>query len=136
MRLWGKSGRAGSAVESLVGEQTELLGDVRFAGGLHVDGRIKGRVLCSDDEGSLSVGAAGLIEGSVGASRVVINGQVIGDVHARRVAMGPKARVLGNVYYSVVEMAPGAKVLGQLILQDEAQPVAALTHQPGSVSKI
>lgn len=127
MRLWGKA----SAVESLIGEQSEILGDVRFAGGLHVDGRIKGRVLASDNDSSLSVGATGLIEGSVGAARVVVNGQIIGDVHAERVAMGPKARVLGNVYYTVIEMAPGAKVLGQMVLQDGTHPVAALAHQPG-----
>lgn len=126
MKLWGKSV---GTVDTLLGEQTEILGDLRFAGGLHVDGRIKGRVLSTDSDGMLSVGATGLIEGSVGAARVVINGQVIGDVHAARVAMGPKARVLGNVYYSVIEMAPGAKVLGQMVLQDE-QPVAALTDQP------
>lgn len=31
-----------SAVDTLIGRQTEILGGVRFAGVLHVDGRFKG----------------------------------------------------------------------------------------------
>ncbi len=37
-------GASSSAVDTLIGRQTEILGDVRFARVLHVDGRIKGGV--------------------------------------------------------------------------------------------
>ena len=32
-------------IDSLIGRNTELMGDIRFSGGLHVDGTIRGNVL-------------------------------------------------------------------------------------------
>ena len=113
---WGRS----IVVETLIGEQTEVQGDVRFAGGLHVDGYVKGRVLSTDKEASFSLGKTGVVEGDVYAPRVMVHGQVLGHVYAsERVALGAQARVIGNVYYKTIEMAAGAKVMGQLILQGE-----------------
>jgi cytoskeletal protein CcmA (bactofilin family) len=120
-RGWGRS----IVVETLIGEQTEIVGDLRFAGGLHIDGRVKGRVLSTDKDASLSVGATGQLEGDVYAPRVMLHGQVTGDVYAaERVALGSRARVIGNVYYRTIEMAAGAKVLGQLVLQEEVAVTA------------
>jgi cytoskeletal protein CcmA (bactofilin family) len=121
--IWGKS----IVVESLIGEQTEIHGDVRFAGGLHLDGRVKGRVMSSAKGAQLSVGPTGLVEGDVFAPRVVLHGQVTGHVYAGdHISLGPKARVIGNLYYRTIEMAAGAKVMGQLVLQEEtpARPSA------------
>ena len=36
------------AVDTLVGKQTEVLGDIRFSGGLHIDGTVKGKVSAPD----------------------------------------------------------------------------------------
>ena len=41
------SGSKGGSVDTLIGRQTEILGDVRFSGGVHLDGRIKGTVSVS-----------------------------------------------------------------------------------------
>ncbi len=115
-KLWRKS----VMVHSLIGEQAEIAGDVRFAGGLHVDGRIKGRVVSTEREAALSLGVSGVVEGDVQVPRVILHGQVLGHVYAsQRVTLGPKARVVGNLYYRTLEMAAGAKVLGQLVLQEE-----------------
>jgi cytoskeletal protein CcmA (bactofilin family) len=65
----------GAAMDTLIGRQTEIIGDVNFSGGLHVDGKIKGNVSsASDKSSSLSVSEAGVIEGNVKVSNVVING--------------------------------------------------------------
>jgi cytoskeletal protein CcmA (bactofilin family) len=57
-----------------------------------------------------------LIEGSIEAQQVVLNGTVNGDIHAaERVVLGAKARVRGNVSYGVIEMALGAEITGRLI---------------------
>jgi len=115
-RPWRKS----IVVESLVGQQTEIEGDVRFAGGLHLDGCVKGRVVSTDKGAQLSVGATGLIEGDVHAPRIVLHGRVSGHVYAsEHITLGPQARVIGNLYYKTLEMAAGAKVLGQLVLQED-----------------
>lgn len=133
--LGGSSGNGGGtskggSVDTLIGRQTEILGDVRFAGGLHVDGRIKGCVMCSGDKSaSLSVSESGAVEGDVRVPNVMLNGTVTGDVHAsERLTLNSKARVTGNVHYRILQMEPGASINGQLI-HDGNEPVPALTHQ-------
>ena len=122
-----------TSVDTLIGRQTEILGDIRFSGGLHVDGRIKGKVMSSGDKSaSLSVSDVGTIEGDVNVPNIVLNGQVIGDVRATvKVTLASKARVTGNVYYRVIEMESGATVNGQLV-HEVGEAVAAITHQKSS----
>ncbi|MES0872926.1 bactofilin family protein [Sinimarinibacterium thermocellulolyticum] len=107
-------------VDTLIGRQTEILGDVRFTGGLHVDGKIKGKVIASADKAAaLSVSEHGTIEGDVRVPNVVLNGVVTGDVHAsQKIALSSKARITGNVFYRLIEMESGAKVNGQLVHDD------------------
>jgi cytoskeletal protein CcmA (bactofilin family) len=57
-----------------------------------------------------------MIEGSVEAPQVVLNGRVNGDIAAsERLVLGTKARVQGNVFYGVIEMALGAEISGKLV---------------------
>jgi cytoskeletal protein CcmA (bactofilin family) len=104
-------------IDTLIGRSASVQGDVEFAGGLHVDGRITGSVrTVAGAEGSLSVSEHGVIEGSVEAPNVVLNGRVNGDIIGRdRVVLGAKARVRGNVHYGVIEMALGAEISGKLV---------------------
>ena len=137
-KLFGMSTttKSTASVDTLIGRQTEILGDVRFSGGLHVDGRIKGKVVSSGDKSaSLSVSDVGTIEGDVNVPNIVLNGHVSGDVRATvKVTLASKARVTGNVYYRVIEMESGATVNGQLV-HEVGEAVAAITHQkPGETS--
>ena len=104
-------------IDTLIGAETRINGDVEFAGGLHVDGYINGNVKGRPETGAfLSVSEQGCIEGSVIALNVILNGTVKGDIEAGdRVELGPKARVLGSVHYTVIETAVGAQINGKLI---------------------
>ncbi len=117
-----KSTNASTSVDTLIGRQTEILGDVRFSGGLHVDGKVKGKVIANSDKAaSLSVSDTGVVEGDVRVPNIVLNGAVIGDVHAtEKITLAAKARVNGNVYYKIIEMEGGATVNGQLVHEGEA----------------
>lgn len=117
----GSGSGSGGAVDTLVGRQTELLGDVNFKGGLHVDGVVKGKVSAgSDKEAVLSVSESGSIEGDVYVANVIINGSIHGDVHALgRLTLNSCARVVGNVHYKTMEMASGATVNGQMVHEVE-----------------
>lgn len=116
-------------IDTLVGQNTEVRGDVVFSGGLHVDGVLKGNVTADPDSGSvLSVSERGIIEGDVKVPNVVLNGCVVGDVHAaNHIELAPQARVKGNVYYKIIEMAGGAEVNGSLVRQGEGAVAAAST---------
>ncbi len=111
-------------IDTLVGPNTKVHGNIHFDGGFHVDGYIKGDILCdSDSETMLSISDHGCVEGNVTVPNVILNGTVKGDVHARgQVELGPTAKVIGNVYYNLIEMAIGAEVNGKLIHKPKDRP--------------
>ena len=108
-------------VDTLIGEHTELRGDLSFSGGLHIDGKIQGNVTAEGDERTVLVlSDKGAIEGEVRVPCLVINGLVIGDLYASEsIELAPKARITGNVYYNRIEVAMGAEVNGNLVHMDE-----------------
>ncbi len=122
--FFGKK-RQVARIESLIGQHTEIRGDIVFTGGLHVDGHVKGNILAEDEGALLTVSEQGEIEGEVRVPNIVLNGKVIGDVYAeRRVELAGEARVVGNVYYHLLEMSMGAAVNGKLIHSDGKEKVA------------
>jgi len=112
-----KSKGASTKVDTIIGQQTRIEGDIHFSGGLHIDGRIKGGVIAETGSGSvLTVSELGSIEGDVRVPTVILNGQVTGDVRsAERIELAAKAKVDGDVYYNLIEMAMGAAVNGSLV---------------------
>lgn len=119
--MWGSNSNKlkTAKVETIIGQNTEIEGDVIFHGGLHVDGKVKGNIRAEDDsESILILNQEGLVEGEVRVPNVFINGQVTGDVHASdRVELQNHARIEGNVYYNLLEMAMGAAINGSLVHQ-------------------
>ena len=119
-------------IDSLIGRQTEIIGDMRFTGGLHVDGVVRGNVYADDDSGAvLTLSAHGTVEGDVRVPNVVLNGVVIGDVHVNdQIELAANARITGNVYYRTIEMAKGAEVNGALVHQgvDSQEPKLQIEH--------
>jgi cytoskeletal protein CcmA (bactofilin family) len=125
-----KSKTSGAKVDTLVGQQTEIFGDIHFTGGLHIDGVIKGNVSARDDSDSVAIiSEGGRVEGELRVPNLLINGYVAGDVHAaERLDLAKDARVRGDVYYRTMEMASGAEVNGKLVRTDEGRQ-RYLEHQ-------
>ena len=121
--MLGRKQRRHTVVETLVGANTRISGDLHFSGGCHVDGTVNGSVTADpDSQSALSISEEGNIDGGVTVPYVVLNGIVRGDVFAnQRVELGPTARVIGNVYYNLIEMAIGAEINGKLVHQPEGQ---------------
>ena len=121
--MLGRKQRRHTVVDTLVGANTRISGDLHFSGGCHVDGTVNGSVTADpDSKSALSISEGGNIEGGVTVPYVVLNGIVRGDVFAnQRVELGPTARVIGNVYYNLIEMAIGAEINGKLVHQPEGQ---------------
>lgn len=121
--MFGRKQRRHSVVDTLVGSNSEVNGDVHFQGGCHIDGLVKGSVSADPESGSaLSISEDGTVEGGVTVPYLVLNGIVRGDVVAnQRVELGPTARVIGNVYYNLIEMAIGAEINGKLVHQPEGK---------------
>lgn len=112
--LFGK--KKGLAIETLLGARTKLEGDLRFSGGLRIDGEIKGNVYGDPEKPSmLVITDSARVEGEVHVGHLILNGTVVGPVHvAELLELQPKARIEGNVQYAALEMHQGAVVMGTL----------------------
>ena len=124
--MWGNRKRKVTRIDSLIGQQTEIKGDINFTGGLHIDGKIEGNITAAESSGSvLTLSDQGSIQGDVRVPNVILNGLVRGNVYAEEhIELALNARVIGNVYYNLIEMAMGAEVNGSLI------HAADMTNQP------
>lgn len=124
----------GTQITTLIGTGTTVVGDVRFAGGLHLEGSVEGNVEATDDEARLDISEEGRVTGEIHVGTVIVNGNVEGDIYAgNRLVLGTQAHIDGNVYYNVLEMAAGAEVNGKLIHR-QAKERLALEHQQGDAS--
>lgn len=122
-----KARSSGARVDTIIGQQTRIEGDIHFTGGLHVDGMIKGSIIAEAGSSSvLTVSEHGRIEGDVRVPTVILNGTVSGDVRSdERIELAAQAEVNGDVYYNLIEMAMGAAVNGSLVHQTGKNPAAS-----------
>ena len=117
MMFFKKANKIDSRIDTLVGVETRIEGDLHFNGGLRVDGAIRGSV--SEQNGTpstLILSEHGKIEGAVTAAKIVLNGKVIGAVKSSHfIELQTKARITGDLYYKSLEMHTGAVIEGKLI---------------------
>jgi len=130
-----KSNKPQNRIDCLIGSGTTIEGNITFSGGLRVDGHIRGSVLAAEDHtGMLVLSEQARIEGETRVSHVVINGTLVGPVHAAEyVELQAKANVTGDVYYRTLEMHLGAVVQGRLVYQPESKPDKVVLLKPASL---
>ncbi|MDN3575546.1 polymer-forming cytoskeletal protein [Chitinimonas viridis] len=123
--------KATNRIDSLIGLETRIDGNMTFSGGLRVDGEVHGDVTAAanDKQSTLVVSEKARVKGTVRVGHLVLNGTVEGPIYAAHyLELQSKCRVVGDVYYQTLEMHPGAVVSGQLIhLAGKDQPVAMLS---------
>ena len=110
-------------IDTLIGVNTNITGDISFSGGLRIDGHITGNIIAADDEHStLVLSDEGRIEGEIKVANIVINGTVTGPIHARGyLELQAKAKVYGDIHYGSLEIQLGASVEGKMIHQDKLE---------------
>jgi cytoskeletal protein CcmA (bactofilin family) len=114
------SNKPQSRIDTLIGVGTRIEGNITFAGGLRIDGQVKGNISAeAGQSGTLVLSEPARVDGEINVSHVVVNGTVLGPVYASEYAeLQPKARVTGDVYYKTLEMHLGAIVEGKLVYQE------------------
>ncbi|MBM3351089.1 MAG: polymer-forming cytoskeletal protein [Betaproteobacteria bacterium] len=112
-----KSSRIQNSIDTLIGADTRVEGNIHFSGGLRIDGTVIGAVTePSDSPSTLILSEHGRVEGAITASKVVINGTVLGPVQAGQfIELQTKSRITGDVHYNSLEMHTGAVIEGELV---------------------
>lgn len=113
-----KENKPHGRIDSLIAAGTRVEGNVRFAGGLRVDGEVRGNIEAAEGAAAstLVISEQARVEGAVRVEHLVTNGIVVGPVEVGgSLEMQPKARIVGDVGYLVIEMHQGAVIEGKLI---------------------
>jgi cytoskeletal protein CcmA (bactofilin family) len=113
---------------TLIAQDVSIAGDIEFADGLRLDGKIRGNVTGKPGTESLLVlSECSTIEGNVHGYDIVVNGHIVGDVIADHfVELKANAHVTGNIRYLQLQMECGATVEGKLTKRDARAPAPDL----------
>jgi len=88
-----------------LGPDTAVSGRLSFTVPTRIDGRLRGEVRATD---LLVVGEDAVVEGVVRALKLVVLGEVRGDIRgAERVEIGPGGRLMGTVETQSLVVKPG-----------------------------
>ena len=117
-----KPSKPQNRIDSLIGESLVVEGNISFSGGLRVDGRVRGNVVATGQgAATLVLSEHAEIEGEIRVAHAVINGKVVGPVHATEyVELQAKSNVTGDVHYKTLEIQLGAVVQGRLVHEDDS----------------
>jgi cytoskeletal protein CcmA (bactofilin family) len=103
-------------IDTLIGAGTRIEGNIRFSGGLRVDGEIVGNIVAEPGQPStLVLSEHAKVTGQINVTHLVVNGVVNGPVRATEyLELLSKAKITGDVEYGTMETHLGALLSGKL----------------------
>lgn len=108
MLWWRTQPRAhyrSTELSAYLDERSDIEGTYTFSGTAMLNGKFKGVIQSSD---TLIVGERGKVDATINAGRVLIHGEVVGNVLAHeRVELRGSARVFGDIEAPVVVVEEG-----------------------------
>jgi cytoskeletal protein CcmA (bactofilin family) len=109
---------------SLLSKEVKIEGDIQGNEDLQVDGQLKGSVKIA---GNIFVGPTGLVEADVEADNVVIQGQITGNVLARKqLQIQSSGKLMGDCMAQTIDIKEGALFEGRSkMIRSSAPPAGA-----------
>ncbi|MBN1873806.1 MAG: polymer-forming cytoskeletal protein [Anaerolineae bacterium] len=106
-------------IESTVGPNTYVKGDVQGDGGLRIDGIVEGNVELT---GNLVITESAKVLAEIKANNVSVAGAVQGNITANRVEILETGRVWGDMTVKSLLVNEGAYFRGQTYMPQDLQP--------------
>jgi cytoskeletal protein CcmA (bactofilin family) len=104
-------------LSTIIGEDSEFIGDLKAIGGLRIDGKIEGNV---ESDGFITVSEFGSVKGSIVASECLIAGNVSGNVTVESgLELNSSANLQGDVVAKIVKIHSGAIFNGASKMKNE-----------------
>ncbi|HSM11298.1 MAG TPA: polymer-forming cytoskeletal protein [Lysobacter sp.] len=120
--------------ESLIASDITIEGKIEGSGHVRIAGRFKGDV---NVQGNLTIETGAKVTGGVRASKVIIAGELEGNIEAaQRVELLEAGVLIGDVKAGSLTVAPGSRIRGQMECGWEEKPAksGAATTETGSAS--
>jgi cytoskeletal protein CcmA (bactofilin family) len=109
---------------SLLSKEVKIEGDIQGNEDLQVDGQFKGSVKIA---GNIYVGLTGIVEADVEADNIVVQGQITGNVLARKqLQIQSSGKLLGDCMAQTIDIKEGALFEGRSkMLRSSVSPAGA-----------
>lgn len=103
-------------IDTFIDKDMIIRGNVKFSGGVRLDGKIYGDLNVEFSEKSgVVMGSEGMIKGDISGNHIIINGKVTGSIKALDyLEINSNAIIEGDIEYDVIEIHAGAVILGSL----------------------
>ena len=105
----------GKAGVSVLSSDLTVVGNLRTAGDIQVEGVVEGDIRAH----LLTVGESATIRGEIVADDIVVNGRVIGKVRGLKVRLTSSARVEGDIIHKTIAIESGAHFEGSVQRQED-----------------
>lgn len=106
-------------IETVVGSNTYVHGDIQSDGGARVEGIFEGTI---DVTGNLVVGEGAKVIADIKANNISISGAVKGDITGNKVEILDNGRVWGNLKVNSLLLNEGAYLRGQTTMAGDLEP--------------
>jgi cytoskeletal protein CcmA (bactofilin family) len=118
-----------SKISTIIAKGTKIEGNIHMQGSLRIDGDVKGKVTSSE---TLTVGAAGVVDGEVHVKEAIVGGKIMGNLTAsQKVELESNASILGDVKTRTFVIKEGGVFHGQCFMREEAaQKTKEKTTEP------
>lgn len=125
--------------DTLIGAATKIDGRMVVNKSIRLDGTIDGSIESpAGSQVTVAIGKTGLVHGDVRAHRVLVNGQVDGNIYAReKCELHETSKVKGDIHYGLLGIEHGAEILGLMVKKIEAAgAVESVTEAKNLIQKI
>lgn len=89
-----KSNYASDKIGTIIGEQAEFEGILRFTEAARINGNIKGEII---SKSNVIIGETGRINGNITAENLLVAGLVEGDIKSEKIEITATGSVYGNI---------------------------------------
>lgn len=105
-----KSSDSDVASINLIGNGTNITGDITSNGDFRIDGKLKGNITIN---GKLVIGPSGHIEGNIQCQNADISGEVNGTLKVSELlSLKSSAKILGDIITGKISIEPNATFTG------------------------
>jgi cytoskeletal protein CcmA (bactofilin family) len=101
----------GQATQSLIAADVEITGTIKSSGGVRIDGKLDGEMICTADA---VIGKSAVIKGNIQVNSVVVEGLIQGNITAKdKIEMKSTAKVHGDIIAKRLSVEDGVTFIGR-----------------------
>jgi len=114
--MFSKTSQKIDKVESVIGGQSEVTGDLKVKGTLQVDGLVKGLIQAD----CVILTESSRIKGDITAHKIIVSGRVEGSLKAEEgIEIMPKGKVIGDVFTNKISVSEGGELNGKVVMSEK-----------------